>query len=66
MIHHAGDILKLVENVGTLIYYLLPYSLDLNPVKEAFIKVKSVLMANEDNWHAFDIKTAVSAAFLTA
>ena len=55
--------LKLVENVGTLIYYLPPYSLDLNPIEEAFSKVKSVLKANEDNWHAFDIETAVSAAF---
>ena len=42
MIHHAGEILKLVENVGTLIYYLLPYSPDLNPIEEAFSKVKSV------------------------
>lgn len=63
MIHHTGDILKLVENVGILVYYLPPYSPDLNPIEEAFSKVKSVLKANEENWHAFDIETAVSAAF---
>lgn len=63
MIHHVGDILKLVENVGTLVYYLPPYSPDLNPIEEAFSKVKSVLKANEDNWHFFDIETAVAAAF---
>ena len=45
MIHHAGDILKLAENMGLLIYYLPPYSPDLNPIEEAFSKVKSVLKA---------------------
>lgn len=63
IIHHVGDILKLVENVGLLIYFLPPYSPDLNPIEEAFSKVKSVLKANEENWHDFDIETAVSAAF---
>ena len=31
---------SIVENAGTLIYYLPPYSPDFNPIEEAFSKVK--------------------------
>jgi len=62
-IHHAGEVVQLIQQAGVLVYYLPPYSPDLNPIEEAFSKVKSVLKSNEANWNCFDIETAISAAF---
>jgi len=36
MIHHTGDIIQDLEEAGVLVYYLPPYSPDLNPIEEAF------------------------------
>jgi len=57
MIHHAGEMIQDLEQAGLLVYYLPPYSPDLNPIEEAFSKVKSVLKTN------VDVGTAVLAAF---
>ena len=62
-IHHAAGTVQLIEQAGALVYYLPPYSPDLNPIEEAFSKIKYVLKSNEKNWNGFDIETAVSAAF---
>ena len=32
MIHHAGDVIQDLEQAGLLVYYLPPYSPDLNPI----------------------------------
>ena len=63
MIHHTGDVIQDLEQARLLVYYLPPFSPDLNPIEEAFSKVKSVLKANEENWDNFDVETAVSGAF---
>jgi len=46
-IHHVHWIVKTIESVGILIHFLPPYSPDLNPLEEAFAKVKAYLKANE-------------------
>jgi len=51
---------KLIEQEGVLVYYLPPYSPDLNPIEEAFSKVNYVL---KENWSCFNIEIAVSTAF---
>jgi len=53
-------VVQLIEQAGALVYYLPPYSPDLNPIEEAFSKVKYVLKSNEENWSGIDIETAVS------
>jgi len=40
-IHHAAGMVQLIEQAGTLVYYLPPYSPDLNPIEEAFSKICS-------------------------
>jgi len=62
-INHARELVQLIEQAGALVYYLPPYSPDLNPIEEAFSKVKYVLKSDEENWSSFDIETAVLAAF---
>ncbi|KIJ22971.1 hypothetical protein M422DRAFT_196484, partial [Sphaerobolus stellatus SS14] len=42
-IHHIEEVMELCEEHGVHLYYLPPYSPDLNPIKESFIYVKSVL-----------------------
>jgi len=46
-IHHVHWIVKTIESVAVLIHFLPPYSPDLNPLEEAFAKVKAYLKANE-------------------
>ncbi|PPQ78673.1 hypothetical protein CVT24_002262 [Panaeolus cyanescens] len=45
-IHHGDNILDLVERFGVRIEFLPPYSPDLNPIEEAFSKVKAFLRRN--------------------
>ncbi len=46
-IHHVDDAVKLIEDSGALINFLPPYSPDLNPMEEAFSKLKYFLKAND-------------------
>ena len=39
-IHRTRDVLQTLEGFGVLVYFLPPYSPDLNPIEEAFSKVK--------------------------
>ncbi len=42
--HHTGEkVRELIEKRGCKLLYLPPYSPDLNPVEEAFSKVKALL-----------------------
>jgi len=45
---HKGDrIRELIESVGCELLYLPPYSPDLNPIEEAFSKIKGLLRKAE-------------------
>uniref|UniRef100_A0A1X7TWP6 Tc1-like transposase DDE domain-containing protein n=1 Tax=Amphimedon queenslandica TaxID=400682 RepID=A0A1X7TWP6_AMPQE len=46
-IHHVDEVVELMESTGALVQFLPPYSPDLNPIEEAFSKVKYTLKANE-------------------
>jgi hypothetical protein len=46
-IFHAGSAIQMIEEVGALVHFLPPYSPDLNPIEEAFSKVKYFLRAND-------------------
>jgi transposase len=41
--HKGGRVRELVEQRGCEVLYLPPYSPDLNPIEEAFAKVKTLL-----------------------
>ncbi len=41
--HKGGRVREIVEGVGCELLYLPPYSPDLNPIEEAFSKVKHLL-----------------------
>ena len=47
-IHHGDKILELADWYGVRIEYLPPYSPDLNPIEEAFSKIKSFIRRNND------------------
>ena len=46
-IHHVHKIVEMIHGVGALVRFLPPYSPDLDPIEEAFSKVKSFLKAND-------------------
>ena len=46
-IHHVERVIDLFSAAGVLVRFLPPYSPDLNPIEEAFSKVKSYLKDNE-------------------
>jgi DDE superfamily endonuclease len=45
-IHHNNEILVLTDHFGMQIEYLPPYSPNLNPIEDAFSKVKHFLRRN--------------------
>ena len=45
-IHHVDKVVALIEEVGTIVIYLPPYSPDIMPIEECFSKVKAYLRAN--------------------
>ena len=63
-IHHVDGVSELLESLGVLVYYLPPYSPDLNPIEELFAKVKAALKANERIIHE-DLETLLLMSFLT-
>lgn len=64
-IHQVAGVADHIQATGALLYYLPPYSPDLNPIEHAFSKVKSMLKMNEFNWSDLDTETAIIAAFNT-
>ena len=42
-IHHMQKTIRLIQEVGAIVHFLPPYSPDLNPIEEAFSKVKAKL-----------------------
>ena len=47
-VHHVPEIEALFQQAGILLYYLPPYSPDLNPVEEMFIYFKYYLKCHDD------------------
>lgn len=47
-IHHVDSVVQVIQNTGALVQFLPPYSPDLNPIEEAFSKLKYTLKANEE------------------
>jgi transposase len=45
--HKGGRVSELIEQRGCKLLYLPPYSPDLNPIEEAFAKVKALLRSFE-------------------
>ena len=56
-------IVKAIEDVGALVYFLPPYSPDLNPIEELFSKVKTTLKSIEAENNITDIETMILASF---
>ena len=46
-----------------MVYYLPPYSPDLNPIEEAFSKIKSNLKSQWDRYNMVDVETQLLASF---
>ena len=46
-IHHLEAVQDMILGVGAVIRFLSPYSPNLNPIEEAFFKVKRHLKAND-------------------
>ena len=64
-IHHADQIVDSLEDLGVLVYFLPPYSPDLNPIEELFSKVKSAMRANEYILEDYDLETSILCGFIS-
>jgi len=64
-IHHTEDAVKAIEDVGPLVHFLPPYFPDLNPVEEAFSKVKNAMKLLEEEDTTEDIEIIALSAFAT-
>jgi transposase len=51
-IHHNNEILALADRFGVQIEYLPPYSRNLNPIEEAFSKIKHFIRRHGDYYAA--------------
>jgi transposase len=54
--HKGGRVRELIESRGCTFLYLPPYSPDLNPIEQAFSKVKGLLRRAEARTHAILIE----------
>jgi len=61
-IHHTGQAVQAIEDTGAIVHFLPPYSPDLNPIEEAFSKVKTGMKLLEEATTE-DIDTVVLSAF---
>ena len=51
----------MIEEVGAIVHFLPPYSPDLNPIEEAFSKVKSEIKCLEQTMDGCDIENMLAA-----
>ena len=63
-IHHVDGVVALLETLGVLVFYLPPYSPELNPIEELFSKVKSYLKATEHHLNE-TLETLLLMAFFS-
>lgn len=47
-IHHVQQVQQLIKDTGILLFYLSPYSPDLNPIEKAFSSVKYYLKDHDE------------------
>ena len=62
-IHHVQEVVDMVEGVGAIVHFLPPYSPDLNPIEEAFSKVKSEMKNLGETTDITDTETILLMAF---
>ena len=62
-IHHTHEVVDMIEGVGAIIQFLPPYSPDLNPIEEAFSKVKSGMKNLGETVDITDTETILLMAF---
>ena len=63
-IHHVSGIVQMIEEVGSIVHFLPPYSPDFMPIELAFSKVKTALKT-DDMQQNVDMESALLAAFAT-
>lgn len=61
-VHHVPEVIKSIQDVGTMVLFLPPYSPDFNPIEECFSKLKSILKSNST--HTDDIATLLYMSIL--
>ena len=61
-IHHCAEVVSTLRDIGVLVHFLPPYSPDLNPIEQAFSKVKSQLKTIDPE-EELDMETALLASF---
>lgn len=64
-IHHADKVVESLEDLGVLVYFLPPYSPDLNPIEELFSKVKQEMRANEYALVGHDLETIILSGLIS-
>ena len=47
-IHHVQEVKEVFQQAGILLFFLPPYSPDLNPIEEAFSYVKTYLREHDE------------------
>ena len=63
--HHVPEVVKSIQDVGALLFFLPPYSPDFNHIEECFSKVKSVLKSYDENWtHINDLEILLLMSIL--
>ena len=63
-IHHVRETIQMIQEVGAIVHFLPPYSPDLNPIEEAFSKVKSGLkLLDQEADMGADAEDLVLSAF---
>ena len=63
-IHHITNIVEMIQQLGTLVLFLPPYSPDYNPIKEAFSKEKSTIkLMDKEAEVTDDLESIVLSAF---
>lgn len=58
-IDHVNGVVDLIELTGALVIFLPPYNPDLNPIEEAFSKLKHTFKANEGLLDTLDTESLV-------
>ena len=63
-IHHVQGVTDLIENHGAKLFFLPPYSPDLNPLEEVFSQVESIMKQNDSLFQScMESRLLLSVAF---
>lgn len=62
-IHHTQEVVSLIEEVGVIVHFLPPYLPDLNPIEEAFSKVKYNIKFLERTMSSSNLEAMMLCAF---